>query len=153
MSMSESLQEAIIAAEKSSDVKELRKTGYFLNSGISILSPSQETLNDWILTYYSPKSQDVVQVFVKDTIEVRKPDKPLAPNMKEIIDDSKIIKHVKHKSRCKINSKSIYLIFKSYELTERMELLHISRFFYCLYYNLFKTESTIARESISRLNW
>ncbi len=83
--MSESLQNAIIFAEKSPDVKDLRSNGYFLNSAISILPPNQENITDWILTYYSPKSKDVVQVFVKEAgVEVRKPDAPLAPNLKEL---------------------------------------------------------------------
>jgi hypothetical protein len=83
--MSESLKDAIITAEKSDSVKELRSQGYFLNSGISILAPDQEKITNWILTYFDPKSKEVVQVFVNEGgIDVKKPDVPVSPNPNEL---------------------------------------------------------------------
>jgi len=83
--MTVKLKETIKKAEKDKKIKDLRKQGYFLNSGISILKPNQMEIVDWILTYYNLEKDLVVEVLVeKQGIQLKPPAPPLKPTEEEL---------------------------------------------------------------------
>jgi hypothetical protein len=83
--MSETLKAAIKRAKQDDKVKELQKNGYFLNSGISILKPERLDIVDWILTFYNPLKDEVVEVLVDSVgLQIKEPAKPLKPGHKEL---------------------------------------------------------------------
>lgn len=56
-----------------------------MNSGISILGPDQSIISDWILTYYNPQKNEVVQVMVDgEEVEIKKPATPMKPTQHEL---------------------------------------------------------------------
>ena len=62
------ISDAVKAAEKSKDIKELLQDGYFLNSGMAFLEPMDKDAEKWTLTYYNPIKNIVAQVEVNETI-------------------------------------------------------------------------------------
>jgi len=62
------ISDAVKAAEKSKDIKELLQDGYFLNSGMAFLEPMDKDAEKWTLTYYNPIKNIVAQVEVDETI-------------------------------------------------------------------------------------
>lgn len=79
------LKETIKKAEKDERVKDLRKKGYYLNSGISILKPDQMEIKDWILTYYNENENKVAEVLIgNDGIQLKEPATPMQPTKEEL---------------------------------------------------------------------
>ena len=85
------IREAVKAAEKSKEVKELKQKGYFLNSGMGFLEPLDKEVVAWNLTYYNQKANDVAQIVVDvDTVSLKEKGTPIHPTKQELkLDDIK----------------------------------------------------------------
>lgn len=83
--MSETLKNAIKKAKLDKRVVDLEKNGYFLNSGISILKPDRMDIVDWILTFYNPSKEEIVEVLAdSEGLQIKEPAKPMRPTNKEL---------------------------------------------------------------------
>ena len=79
------ISEAVKLAEKSSEVKELKQKGYFLNSGMAFLEPFDNEVGSWNLTYYNTKENKVAQIAVEgDSISLKEKGTPLQPTKQEL---------------------------------------------------------------------
>jgi len=84
------IPEAVKVAEKSKDVKELMREGYFLNSGMAFLGPLDKDVEKWTLTFYNPAKNIVTQVEVDgDIVTVGEGGTPIHPT-KEKLDPKEI---------------------------------------------------------------
>jgi hypothetical protein len=77
--------EAVKVAEKSKDVKELIGKGFFLNSGMAFLEPSDMEVSKWILTYYEPNKNLVVQAEVEGgVVSLSEKGTPMHPSKEKL---------------------------------------------------------------------
>lgn len=76
------LKQAARKARKDEHVKNIEKRGYFLNSGLLMLQPAQETWEKWTLTFYNTDADRVIGVDVgkgKKAVIVGRPAKASNP--------------------------------------------------------------------------
>ncbi len=78
------LKEALEKARESGKEKEIKEDGYYLNSGITILPVESYEVKGWILTYYNPDDDKVIQIVVSDDIVVKEAEHPMNPTKKEL---------------------------------------------------------------------
>ena len=79
--------DALKTVQKSEELKEYEKKGYFLNSGISILEPGIVQIKQWIFTYYNPETNLVVEAIVTDSVEVKEPAEATKPTNEHLAID------------------------------------------------------------------
>ncbi len=79
-------KEALEKVKQHQDIENSIEGGYFLNSGTAIFKPHMEGLDRWIITFYSPKEEEVVQGIIKKQGEVtfKKSAKAIDPSTEEI---------------------------------------------------------------------
>lgn len=82
-------KEALKRIEKAKEVKNLKSSGYFLNSGIAMALPGKD-VSQWIFTFYNMKENKVVQATVDETVEFKEPATPINPTQREL--DAKKVK-------------------------------------------------------------
>jgi hypothetical protein len=84
------LKDAIKKVESTKEIKSVKEKGYFLNSGISILSPGMFEVEQWMFTFYQPDKNLVVEAVIDDeSVTVKEGAEPTHPtkvplNVKEI---------------------------------------------------------------------
>jgi len=77
--------DAVKLAEKSGEVKALEKQGYFLNSAMAFLEAIDRDVVVWNLTYYEPKSNQIVQLSVDDdSVLLKDRGKPMRPSIQRL---------------------------------------------------------------------
>ena len=77
--------DAVKAAEKSRDVKELLQDGYFLNSGMAFLEPLDKDAGKWTLTFYHSGKNAVVQAEVDgETVNLGEKGTPMHPTKERL---------------------------------------------------------------------
>jgi len=79
-------KEALERVKQNQDIESSVEEGYFLNSATAIFKPHIEGLDRWIITFYSPKEEEVVQGIITDEGEVtfKKSAKAIDPSTEEI---------------------------------------------------------------------
>ncbi len=79
------IADAIKLAEKSGEVKALEKEGYFLNSAMAFLEAIDRDVVVWNLTYYEPKSNQIVQFAVDDdSVLLKDRGAPIHPSIQRL---------------------------------------------------------------------
>ena len=79
------IADAVKLAEKSAEVKALEKEGYFLNSAMAFLEAIDRDVVVWNLTYYKPKSNQIVQLSVdEDSVLLKDRGTPMHPSIQPL---------------------------------------------------------------------
>lgn len=79
------IADAIKLAEKSGEVKALEKQGYFLNSAMAFLEVIDRDVVVWNITYYEPKSNQIVQFAVDDdSVLLKDKGNPMRPSIQKL---------------------------------------------------------------------
>jgi hypothetical protein len=80
------IADAVKLADKTEQVKELKKNGYFLNSAMAFLEPEDKEVAAWDLIYYDIKTNQVAQIVIdKDAVFLKEKGTPIHPT-KEALD-------------------------------------------------------------------
>jgi hypothetical protein len=79
------LNEAIERADAESEVKARKEKGFYMSSAVAF-ADDLESVSQWTLAYFEPKSRDVFSVKVTDSIEVSPVSEPLVDDHYERLD-------------------------------------------------------------------
>ncbi len=59
-------KEAYELAKENEDIEKSLEQGYYLNAGIGVGKSTEGDMRRWIITFYSPDEEEVVQAIIKD---------------------------------------------------------------------------------------
>lgn len=79
-------KEALEKVKEKKEIKDAVKEGYYLNAGIGVMDMTKGELKRWIITFYNPDKEEVVQGIMKgkDEFAFKGSAEPMDPSTKEI---------------------------------------------------------------------
>ncbi len=79
-------KEALEKVKEEKEIKDAVEEGYYLNAGIGVMDMKKGQLKRWIITFYNPDKEEVVQGIMKgeDEFNFKESAEPMDPSTKEI---------------------------------------------------------------------
>ena len=102
------LRDAIEKAENDEGIKKIKSQGYFLGS---IFATAQESINEWILHFYSSKKNKIIDCYVGEDVSIGEEEDAINKMTEVCLDKLKIMpEHALAKAKKRFNGSTINIM-------------------------------------------